>query len=98
MRLPGLRISDESGQYQIYVQPFPGPGDKWQVSNAGGTQPRWNRNGKELFYIADDGKLMSVAIETTTGSQTFKAANPVELFIAHTVEVSPNIQRAQYAV
>src|SRR5437667_12530984 len=56
--------SDESGQHQIYVQPFPGPGGKWQVSNEGGTQPRWNRNGKELFYISADGKLMSVAIET----------------------------------
>jgi eukaryotic-like serine/threonine-protein kinase len=90
--------SDESGQYQIYVQPFPGPGGKWQVSSAGGTQPRWNRNGRELFYIAADGKLMSVSIETTTGSQTFKASTPVELFTSHTVEASPNTQRAQYAV
>jgi hypothetical protein len=61
--------SDESGQNQIYVQSFPGPGGKWQVSNDGGTQPRWNRNGKELFYIAADSKLMSVAIETTGASQ-----------------------------
>jgi len=90
--------SDESGQYQIYVQPFPGPGGKWQVSNAGGTQPRWNRNGKELFYIAADSKLMSVAVETTTDGQKFKAGTPVELFVPHTVEVSPNTQRAQYAV
>jgi serine/threonine protein kinase len=90
--------SDESGHYQIYVQRFPGPGYKWQVSNAGGTQPRWNRNGKELFYLAADGKLMSVSVETTTDSQTFKAGPPVELFATHIVEVTPSAQRQQYAV
>jgi Tol biopolymer transport system component len=90
--------SDESGRYEIYVQPFPGPGGKWQVSNAGGTQPRWNRNGKELFYLAADSKLMSVTIETTSAGQTFKAITPVELFAAHIVEVAPTTQRHQYAV
>jgi len=89
--------SDESGQYQIYVQPFPGPGGKSQVSNAGGTQPRWNRNGKELFYIAADGKLMSASVEMTTDSQTFKTGTPVELFATHIGE-SPRQQRPQYAV
>jgi serine/threonine protein kinase/Tol biopolymer transport system component len=90
--------SDESGQYQIYVQPFPGPGAKLPVSNAGGTHPRWNRNGKELFYIAADSKLMSVAVETTTDSHTLKAGTPVELFATHLVEVPPSAQRQQYAV
>ena len=90
--------SDESGQNEINVQPFPGPDGKWQVSNAGGTQPRWNRNGKELFYIAADGKLMSVAIETTGASQSFKASTPVELFATRIVQVPPATQRHQYAV
>jgi Tol biopolymer transport system component len=90
-------FSDESGQYEIHVQPFPGPGGKSQVSNAGGTQPRWNRNGKELFYIAADGKLMSVPVQTTTNGQ-FKAGTPVELFATQLVEVVPSAQRHQYAV
>jgi serine/threonine protein kinase len=90
--------SDESGQYQIYVQPFPGPGGKWQVSNAGGTQPRWNRNGKELFYIATDNRLMSVSVETTQSGEAVKAAPPVALFAASIVEVPPTTQRQQYAV
>jgi Tol biopolymer transport system component len=62
--------SDESGQKQIYVRPFPGPGGEYQVSNSGGTSPRWRRDGKELFYLSLDGKLM--AVEVKAGS-TFEA-------------------------
>jgi Tol biopolymer transport system component len=54
--------SNESGRYEIYVQPFPGPGGKWQVSTAGGLHPRWRRDGKELFYITSDGKVMAVEV------------------------------------
>jgi Tol biopolymer transport system component len=90
--------SDESGQYQIYVQPFLGPGGKWQVSSAGGTQPRWNRNGKELFYITSDGKLMSVSASTTTDGKSFNVGSPIELFTTHLVEVSGATQRPAYAV
>ncbi len=43
-------VSDESGVYQVYVRPFPGPGGKWQVSSEGGDQPLWARSGKQLFY------------------------------------------------
>jgi eukaryotic-like serine/threonine-protein kinase len=89
--------SDESGQSQIYVQPFPGPGGKWQVSNAGGTQPRWNRNGKELFYVANDRKLMSVSLDTSD-VKMFKSSSPVELFTTHLVETSGATQRPVYAV
>ena len=46
------------GRSEIYVAPFPGPGSSWKVSTAGGTEPRWRRDGKELFYLAPDGKLM----------------------------------------
>ena len=42
--------SNESGDYDLYVRPFPGPGGKWQVSSGGGNYPKWSRNGKELFY------------------------------------------------
>jgi serine/threonine-protein kinase len=42
--------SDESGQMEVYVRPFPGPDRRWQVSSQGGTQPLWSRNGREIFY------------------------------------------------
>jgi eukaryotic-like serine/threonine-protein kinase len=54
-------ISDESGRWEIYVQPYPGPGGKWQISTEGGTEPVWNRNGRELFYRSGD-KMMAVDI------------------------------------
>jgi eukaryotic-like serine/threonine-protein kinase len=56
--------SNESGRYEVYVQPFPGPGGKWQVSTNGGAFPVWRRDGKELFYVAPDRKLMAVAVRT----------------------------------
>src|SRR5262249_26105695 len=43
--------SNESGQFEIYVQPFPGPGGKFQISSNGGDQPRGNRNGKEISGV-----------------------------------------------
>jgi Tol biopolymer transport system component len=43
-------VSDESGRDQVYVQPYPGPGPRMQISNDGGTQPAWSRTGRELFY------------------------------------------------
>ena len=55
--------SDESGRPEIYTQPFPGPGRKVRISVEGGTQVRWRHNGKELFYIAPDERLMAVAID-----------------------------------
>jgi serine/threonine-protein kinase len=68
--------SNESGQAEIYVVPYPGPGGKSQVSRGGGTLPRWNRNGRELFYM-NAGKLMSVEVET---AETFRALTPRALF------------------
>ena len=54
--------SNESGMYEIYVAPFPGPGGKRQISTAGGTFPRWRRDGTEIFYVAPDNKLMVAAV------------------------------------
>jgi Tol biopolymer transport system component len=68
--------SDQSGRQEIYVQPFPGPGGKWQVSTDGGNEPVWNRNGRELFYRSSD-KMMSVDIGTQPG---FSAGTPRMLF------------------
>ena len=69
--------SDESGSYEIYVRTFPDTGSKWQVSNNGGTQPRWRRDGKELFYISTDRKLMALDVQT---GATFTAGTPHTLF------------------
>jgi Tol biopolymer transport system component len=55
-------LSNESGRNEVYVRPFPGPGGQWQVSTAGGDSPRWRADGKELYYIAPDSKLMAVPI------------------------------------
>jgi dipeptidyl aminopeptidase/acylaminoacyl peptidase len=69
--------SDESGKSEIYVRSRAAPGEKWQVSNAGGGNVRWNSNGKELFYISADSQLMAVPV--TTGN-TFEAGTPAPLF------------------
>ena len=63
-------FSDESGRLEVYVQPFPGPGGKWQVSTAGGVNPVWRNDGKELFYQALDGKFMAVEIQTGTAVES----------------------------
>ncbi len=55
--------SDESGQREVYVRPFPGPGGKWPVSTEGGTEPVWTRNGRELLYRNGD-KMMVAVVET----------------------------------
>ena len=70
--------SDESGRYEVYVAPFPGPGARVQVSRAGGIQPRWRPSGGELFFKAPDNTL--VAVPTESGSGTFAVGAPVPLF------------------
>ena len=72
--------SDEAGPYQVYVRPFPGPGGQYQVSAAGGSNPRWRHDGKELFYLAPEGKVMAVEVKTGSNFET-GAAKP--LFDAH---------------
>ena len=55
--------SNDSGQFQVYVRPFPDVnGGHWQISTGGGTKPLWARNGQELFYLAPGGALMSVRV------------------------------------
>jgi eukaryotic-like serine/threonine-protein kinase len=70
--------SDESGPYEVYVQPFPASGAKWQISSGGGMQPRWRRDGKELFFMAPNKKLMAVDVNLANG--TFAAGVPKILF------------------
>jgi len=68
--------SDESGRWEIYVQPYPGPGGKWQISTDGGTEPVWNPNGRELFYRNGD-KMMAADINARPA---FSAGKPHMLF------------------
>jgi Tol biopolymer transport system component len=69
--------SNESGRPEVYVQRFPATGAKWQVSSGGGEQPRWRRDGHELFYIGEDRRLRAVAIRP---GGAFDAAAPTPLF------------------
>jgi eukaryotic-like serine/threonine-protein kinase len=72
--------SDESGSPEIYVRPFPASSvGKWQISTAGGQFPRWRRDGKELFYLGPDNRLMSADVNT---NPSFKAGIPKSVIAA----------------
>ena len=68
--------SNESGGTEVYVQPYPGPGRKWQVSTDGGSTPQWNPNGRELFYSNGDKRMV---VDVTT-SANFSASRPRVLY------------------
>jgi eukaryotic-like serine/threonine-protein kinase len=70
--------SDESGQAQVYIQAVPPNGTRVQVSAAGGSQPRWRQDGKELFYVSEDQKLMAAPIQLSNAS--IEAGMPKALF------------------
>jgi serine/threonine-protein kinase len=69
-------VSDESGSEEVYVAAYPSLVDKVAISTAGGTAPKWSRDGRELFYRQGDA-LMAVAVDTSRG---FRAARPMRLF------------------
>jgi serine/threonine protein kinase len=71
--------SDESGRLEIYVTQFPEKRGRWQISTSGGAQSWWRADGKELFYLALDQTLMSVAVR---GGEAFEASVPTPLFKA----------------
>jgi Tol biopolymer transport system component len=73
--------SDESGRNEVYIAAFPGGGGQVQVSAKGGTQPHWCKNGKELVFLAPDGKIMSAAIRLRDGAASAEQAIP--LFETH---------------
>ena len=72
--------SNESGKMEIYVVPFPEGSGKWQVSSGGGDEPVWRNDGKELFFIAADGRMMAAPV---TAGDRFDAGTPVALFQTH---------------
>ena len=89
--------SDESGRFEIYVQPFGRPGVRQRMSIDGGTQARWRRDGMELYYIAPDGRLMAVPIRPSSGSLSTDAGVPVSLFSVR-VTAGTEIGAYQYFV
>jgi len=72
--------SNETGKMEIYVANFLGGNGKWQVSTGGGQEPRWRQDGKELFYLSQDGKMMAVPL---AANASFEAGSPVALFQTH---------------
>jgi Tol biopolymer transport system component len=87
--------SNDAGHFEIYLQPFPGPGDRIQVSASGGQHVRWARNGSELFYIAADQRLTSVRV-TLGATGKLVVGTPVPLF--RTELDSSFLTRQQYVV
>jgi Tol biopolymer transport system component/DNA-binding winged helix-turn-helix (wHTH) protein len=76
----------------IVVQPYPGPGPHVQISGAGGAQPRWSRDGRQIFYVAPDRKLMAVGFDLKNGTAT------TPRIVFQTRIVAPNLVRFQYDV
>src|SRR5205085_5332726 len=86
--------SDESGEPQVYVQPFPPTGDSKQLSPDGGAEPRWRRDGSEVFYLATDERLMVIPLPD---KNAFAAGVPKPLFEVR-VPFPANVYRTNYAV
>ena len=88
--------SDETGRNEISVQSFPQASKKWMVSTSGGTQPRWRRDGKELFYLSSDSTMMAVAVTTVPEFRVI--GNPVSLFAAPVSNGGPDLNAFHYDV
>src|SRR2546425_4342176 len=72
--------SNSSRRFEIYVQPFPGPGASSLISTNGGVQVRWRRDGKELFYISLDGRLVAVPFGGGSSGQVVEIGSAIPLF------------------
>lgn len=84
--------SDETGPLEVYVRPFPASDGKWRISTAGGEQPRWRGDGKELFYVAADGKITAVPVKALPGPKpSFEPSTPVPLLEAHIAELNGGV-------
>jgi Tol biopolymer transport system component len=69
--------SDESGRFEVYVRTFPDSGAKWLMSTQGGSFPRWRGDGKELFYLSPEGKLMVVAVKEQGEALAWETPRPL---------------------
>jgi Tol biopolymer transport system component len=68
--------SNESGRFEIYVQPFPGPGGKFPISRNGGAQARWSKNGKEILYVSLDSKMMAAPVKLSPDGRSLETGTP----------------------
>jgi eukaryotic-like serine/threonine-protein kinase len=87
--------SNETGSWEVYVSPFPNADSKWQVSREGGEEPRWRRDGKELFYLSREGKLIAVTVKT---GSNFEAESAATLFQTHARQPSSFMDAFSYDV
>jgi serine/threonine protein kinase/Tol biopolymer transport system component len=78
-------VADESGRYEIYVRPFPGPGGKWQISSNGGLEPYWSRDGSKLFFRRNDQYLV---VDVETSGESFRAGRP-RVAVEHVEQLLP---------
>ena len=105
-------MSNATGKFEVYVRPFPVSADRtgqWMVSNNGGQDPHWRRDGKELFYVRPGSPAAVMAVDVSPG-EVFKAAAPKELFpltfappgtrngIGYTWDVMPDGQKFLFSV
>ena len=91
--------SNESGRFEIYLRSFPTGDSKWTISTGGGTQPRWRRDSREIYYVAQDARMMAVSLTVSTDGKTVERSAPVALFptrLASGAGFAPGEQ--QYAV
>jgi len=94
--------SNESGRFEVYIQSFGRQdgevGGKWQVSTTGGAQVRWRRDGRELYYIALDGRMMAVPVQLAPKGDTVEPGTPVPLFATRVGGAVQSFARQQYLV
>ncbi len=90
--------SDKTGRYEIYLRRFPGPGGDSSVSTDGGNQVRWSPNGRELFYIGTDDRLMAVPVRFSSDGETAEPGTPQALFATNVGSTAINTNRQQYVV
>lgn len=93
--------SNESGRSEIFVQPYPANGQKYAISTDGGTQPRWRRDGRELFFLVQDGTLMAAPVNVSARGFEAGVARPlfktqltgVHLLVYQSYDIAPDGQR-----
>jgi Tol biopolymer transport system component len=90
--------SNESGRSEVYLQPFPGPGVRTRVSRDGGDQVRWRRDGKELFFLTLDDRLMAVPIQLGSDAGSTRVGTPVALFAAQLSGTPRHVYGRHYSV
>ena len=92
-------VSIKSGRYEVYVRPFAqGTGGEIRISTDGGDQVRWRPDGRELFYIARDDRLVAVPIRPGSNRETVETGTPVPLFVTRVGGWAGGFERPQYVV